>query len=98
VAATTSAATLLEQRKVSLARLVALARQVLERLLAGHHLLAANNPTVLVLHKIRLGETTGCVLGRSVKHLGLGSNCGHVIGHLIHWNAILLRRRSLSAQ
>ena len=74
---------LLEQGELALLRLVALAGQVLERLLAGKHLLAAYNAPVLVLHEVGLGEATGGVLGASVENLGLGANCGNFVGHLI---------------
>jgi len=65
---------LVEQAECALLRLVALPRQVLERLAARHHLAAANNPTVLVLHQVRLGQTAGGVLRRSVENLGLGAS------------------------
>ena len=81
-------AVLVEEAERALLGLVALARQVLERLAARHHLAAAYNPTVLVLDEILLLEATGRVLGRSVENLGLGANCH--FGHLILWNAILI--------
>jgi len=81
---------LVEQPERTLLGLVALARQVLERLAARHHLAAANNPAVLVLDKVALLETTGRVRCRSVPDLGLGSNCH--LNHLILWNAILFVR------
>ena len=64
-------AVLLEQLERTLLGLVALAGQELQSLLAGSHLLAANNATVLVLDQILLGQTTGSVLGRTVEHLRL---------------------------
>lgn len=67
-------AVLVKQPERTLLRLVALPGQVLERLAARQHLAAAHNPTVLVLHQVRLGQTAGGVLRRSVKNLGLGSN------------------------
>ena len=79
---------LVEQAEGALLGLVALAGQVLERLLALHHLLATHNAAVLVLDQIRLGEATGGMLRGSVKDLGLGANCRNS-GHLILWNAIL---------
>ena len=74
---------LLEQREATLLRLVALARQVLQRLAASGLLPPAYNATVLVLNKVRLLQPTGGVLRRSVKNLGLGANCGDMFGHLI---------------
>ena len=79
---------LVEEAERALLGLVALARQVLERLATRQHLAAADNAAVLVLDEVRLRETTGRVLCRSVKNLGLGTNCHH-FGHLIQWNAIL---------
>ena len=81
-------AVLVKEAERALLGLVALARQVLERLAARHHLAAAYNPTVLVLNEILLLEAAGRVLGRSVENLGLGANCH--FGHLILWNAILI--------
>ena len=49
VAAAGRAAVLVEEVEDTLLGLVALARQVLERLLALHHLLATHNAAVLVL-------------------------------------------------
>ena len=79
---------LVEEAECTLLGLVALTRQVLERLAARHHLAAADNAAVLVLDKVRLLETTGRVLRRSVKDLCLRANCDH-FGHLILWNAVL---------
>ena len=79
---------LVEQPERTLLGLVALAREVLERLAARHHLAAAYNPAVLVLNEVLLLETAGRVLRRSVENLGLGANCH--FGHLILWNAILI--------
>ena len=92
----TGGVALLEQLELALLRLVALARQVLQRLLAGHHLAAAYNAAVLVLDEVGLGEATGGVLRRSVKNLGLGSNGGHVVGHLILRTRVLIRRARFS--
>jgi len=72
---------LVEETERALLGLVALARQILERLLALHHLLAAHNAAMLVLDKVRLRKTTGGVGRRSVKDLRLGSNSD--FGHLI---------------
>ena len=82
------AAVLVEEMEDTLLGLVALARQVLERLLALHHLLAAYNAAVLVLDEVGLGEATGGVLGVAVENRGLGTNSRN-FGHLILWNAIL---------
>lgn len=80
---------LVEQTESTLLGLVALASQVLQGLLAGHHLLAANNAAVLVLDEVGLGETTGSVLGSTMENLGLGTNRN--LGHLILRVAILTR-------
>jgi hypothetical protein len=82
VLATAGTAVLLEQLEAALLRLVALAGQVLERLLAGHHLLAADDAVVLVLDQILLGQTAGRVLRSAMVHLGLGTNSDH-LSHLI---------------
>jgi hypothetical protein len=82
---TTAAATaclLVEERELALLGRVASGAEVLERLLASHHLAAANNAAVLVLDKVSLLEATGGVLRRSVENLGLRTDCGRVI-HLI---------------
>ena len=84
------ATVLLEQLEGALARLVALAGQVLQGLLASSHLATAHNAAVLVLHQILLGQTTGSVLRGTVVHLGLGANCGDVLSHLILNAAIIL--------
>ena len=81
-------AVLVEEAERALLGLVALARQILERLASLYHLAAAHNPTVLVLNEILLLEATGRVLGRSVENLRLGANCQ--LNHLILWNAILI--------
>jgi hypothetical protein len=72
---------LLEQLEGTLLRLVALAGQVLQGLLAGGHLLAAHDTTVLVLHQVGLDQTTGSVLGGAVEHLCLGTNSYLKLGH-----------------
>jgi hypothetical protein len=84
VAAAGRAAVLVEEVEDTLLGLVALARQVLERLLALHHLLAAYNAAVLVLNEVRLGEATGGVLRVAVENRSLGANRGN-FGHLILW-------------
>ena len=68
--------------------LIATAGEVLEGLLALHHLLTAYNAAVLVLDKVGLGEATGGVLGVAVENRGFGTNSGN-FGHLILWNAVL---------
>jgi hypothetical protein len=87
------AAVLVEETERTLLGLVALARQVLERLAAGRLLLAAYNAAVLVLDKIGLREATGGVLRASVENLGLRANGGNFRGHLIQWNAIFKKSR-----
>jgi len=81
------AAVLVEEAERALLGLVALAREVLERLATRHHLAAAHNPAVLVLNKVALLETTGRVRRRSVPDLSLGANC--YLNHLILLTAIL---------
>ena len=83
------AAVLVEEAERALLGLVALARQILERLLALHHLLAAYNAAVLVLDKVGLREATGGVGRRSVENLRLRAS--RDFGHLIQWNAIILQ-------
>lgn len=84
----TRAGVLLEQLEGALPRLVALAGQELQRLLAGQHLLAAHNAAVLVLDEVLLVQAAGRVLRRAVEHLGLGANRGDIC-HLIFGVAIL---------
>ena len=83
---------LVEQAEGALLGLVALAGQVLQSLLAGHHLAAANDAAVFVLDQILLLQTTGRVLGGAVEHLGLRTNSNH-LGHLILRTAFLKRGR-----
>ena len=83
---------LLEEAERSLARLVALAGQELQGLLAGLHLAAAHDATVLVLHEVLLLQATRRVLGGSVEYLSLGANSHFKFGHLILLTAILLGR------
>lgn len=85
------AAVLVEQAEGALLGLVALAGQILQGLLAGHHLAAAHNATVLVLDEVLLLQTTGRVLGGAVEHLGLGTNSHLELGHLILRAAILTK-------
>ena len=82
LAAGALAAVLLEQLEGALARLVALAGQELQGLLAGHHLATAHNAAVLVLDEVLLGQTAGSVLGSAVEYLGLGTDSHH-LRHLI---------------
>jgi hypothetical protein len=72
---TARAAVLTEKLERALLGLVALARQILQRLLARLHLLAADNAVVLVLHQILLLQTTSRVLRRAMEYLRLGTNC-----------------------
>ena len=84
------AAVLVEEAEGALLRLVALARQVLERLATRQHLATAHNTTVLVLNEVILVETTGSLLRRAVENLGLGTYIDAEFGgHLIHLTAIL---------
>ena len=83
---------LVEQPEGALLRLVALARQVLERLAARRLLAAANNPPVLVLHEVGLLEATRRVLCGAVPDHCLGANCRYIVGHLILLTAVLFRR------
>ncbi len=79
---------LVEQTERTLLGLVALACQVLQGLLASHHLAAAHDAAVLVLDEILLLQATGGVLGGAMENLSLGANCDH-LGHLIQMTAIL---------
>ena len=81
------ATVLLEQLERPLASLVALAGQELQGLLAGSHLLAADDAAVLVLDEVLLGQTTGSVLGSAVEHLSLRANSDH-LRHLILYAGI----------
>ncbi len=65
------AAVLVEEAERALLGLVALARQILERLATGRLLPATYNAAVLVLNKVGLREAAGGVLCRSVENLGL---------------------------
>lgn len=82
---------LVEQTERALLGLVALAGQILQRLLAGHHLAAAYNAAVLVLDEVLLLQTTGRVLGSAMENLGLGTSGNFKLGHLIRRAAILTR-------
>jgi len=84
------AAVLVEEAERALLGLVALAREVLERLAAREHLAAAHNPAVLVLDEVTLLETTGCVRRRTMPDLCLGANC--YLNHLILLTAIIFDR------
>jgi hypothetical protein len=86
--ALTGAAVLLKQTEGAALSLVALAGQILQSLLAGSHLLAADNAAMLVLHQILLLQTTGGMLGGPVENLCLGTNSHLKLGHLILLTAI----------
>lgn len=81
---------LLEEAECTLARLVALAGEVLQGLLAGLHLLAADDAAVLVLDEVLLLQATRGVLGSSVVNHSLGANSHFKFGHLILLTAIFL--------
>lgn len=82
------AAVLVKQVELTLARLVALADQELQRLLAGGLLAAADNPAVLVLDEVLLLQTAGGLLRGAVVHLGLGTDSDGKLGHLILLTAV----------
>lgn len=73
---------------MTLARLVTLADQELQGLLAGRHLLAAHDTAVLVLDEILLLQTAGGLLRRAVVDLSLGTNSNGKLGHLILLTAV----------
>jgi hypothetical protein len=77
------AAVLAEQLEGSAPGLVALAGQILQGLLAGGHLPAADDAAVLVLHQVLLLQTTGGMLGSAVEHLSLRANSHLKLSHLI---------------
>jgi hypothetical protein len=83
-----SATVLLEQLERTLLGLVALAGEVLQSLLASHHLLATHNAAMLVLDEVLLLQTTGGVLSSTVENLGLGANSHLKFRHLILLTAI----------
>ena len=62
---------LVEELECSLLRLVSRREEVLDRLLAEHHLAAAYNASVLIEDEVLLGETTTCVDSSSVENLSL---------------------------
>ena len=68
----------MEKLEGALLGLVALGVKTLESLLARGVLLLADDATLLSLHQILLGESTGSVLGSSVEHLGLGAHGDHL--------------------
>lgn len=74
---------LVEQLEAAALGLVALAGQVLQGLLAGGHLLAADNAAVLVLDEVLLLQTAGSMLSSTVEHLGFGTSGHFKLGHLI---------------
>ena len=61
----------MEELERALLRLVARRKQVLDRLLAEHHLAAAYDASVLVEYEVLLGEATARVCSRSVVNLSL---------------------------
>lgn len=84
----------MEELEGALLRLVARGDQALDGLLARRHLLTANDATMLIHHKVGLGETTRSVLGCSMVDLGLGAR-----GDLIttaHLNVVLASIRTAS--
>jgi hypothetical protein len=85
---------LVEQPERALLRLVALARQVLERLAARRLLAAAYNPSVLVLHEVGLLQATRRVLRGTVPNHSLCANGRYIVGHLILLTAVLFRMAS----
>lgn len=56
--------------------------QLLQGLEARGVLLLGYNAALASLHQILLGQATGSVLGRSVKHLGLRARSHHSASHL----------------
>ena len=68
----------MEKLEGALLGLVALGVKTLESLLARGVLLLADDATLLSLHQILLGESTGSVLGGAVEHLGLGAHSDHL--------------------
>ncbi len=68
----------MEKLEGALLRLEALGVKTLESLLARSMLLLADDATLLGLHQILLGESTGSVLGSSVVDLRLGAHSEHL--------------------
>ena len=64
-------AALAEELERALLGLVARREEVLDRLLAEHHLAAAYNASMLVEDKVLLCKTTACVDSSSVENLSL---------------------------
>ena len=65
------AAALVKELERALLRLVARREEVLDGLLAEHHLAAAYNASVLIENKVLLCEATACVDSSSVENLSL---------------------------
>jgi len=65
---------LAHQLEGALLGLVTLCEELLDRLQASRMLLLAYNATLPGLHEVLLGQPTGSVLCRAVKHLALGAN------------------------
>ena len=61
----------MEELECALLGLVAGREEVLDRLLAEHHLAAAYNASVLIEDKVLLGEATARVDSSSVENLSL---------------------------
>ncbi len=61
----------MEELECALLGLVARSEEVLDRLLAEHHLAAAYNASVLIEDKVLLGEATARVDSSSVENLSL---------------------------
>lgn len=74
--------------ELALARLVPLADQELQGLLAGGLLAAADDAAVLVLDKILLLEATSRLLRGAMVDLGLRTNSDGELGHLILLTAV----------
>jgi hypothetical protein len=68
----------MEKLEGALLGLEALGVKTLESLLTRSVLLLADDTTLLGLHQILLGESTGSVLGGSVVDLGLGAHSDHL--------------------
>ena len=84
MAAAAASVVLLEEREPPLLGNKSAPGQKFKRLATSRLLAAANNAAVLVLDKIGLGQSTGCVLGRAVKNLSLCSNRGDVSRHSLY--------------
>jgi hypothetical protein len=81
--------------KLTLPSLVSLTDQKLQGLLAGCHLAAADDATVLVLDQILLLEATCRVFSGAVVDLRLGTNSKGKLGHLILLTAVFFCVRTV---